>query len=174
MITPNSAHPALAVGGGVVHSLLAIGCMLTWLCTRRSGWISASWLWMAVVQAFFAVDSIVGIRLIIAEAGREYFTHHGWYDERRPMQMVLTLAAIIAVLMIIRFISLAQGTSATHRMAVVGTGIVLALFLNSAISLHQTGDFSLSLAGRVLGCGLTGVGLGLGIRNACLSDKLKL
>jgi len=163
MVEVNSAHPGLAVIGVFVHLLLTGACIVAWARDRRSRWVSRSWLIFSGFELFFALDAGLGIRLRIAEVGREYFLRHGWYAHRRPFQALLVLWAVVLVsLVTYSFIKVKRNISTGCRTAAFGTAVLFVIFLNASISLHQTEKFKLAAAGRVLGCGLTGFGAYLG------------
>ncbi len=89
MLLIQSAHPGLAEAGTVIYAGLAFACGAAFWSAHRRSQASGCWLVLTVLQAFFAADAFFGLRLALAEAGREFFQHRGWYADRRPIQAVL-------------------------------------------------------------------------------------
>jgi hypothetical protein len=165
MIFGNSAHPVLAVTAAVVHATLAVGCLLAWIRDKNSSRNSNLWISLMILQVVFAVDAFIGLRLLVADAGRQYFLAHGWYTGRRPLQATLTLIAFLLVVVLTGSgLFTIRRTSLAGRLAIAGSGILLVLFLTAAISLHEAESFALALFGRALGCSLTGAGIWLTIQ----------
>ena len=164
MAEVNLAHPGLAAVGAIVHLLLAGACIINWKRDRRTASLFPYWLVLGIFQVFFAFDAWIGIRFMIGDLGRTYFLAHGWYGHRRPFQAITTMIAVGSVVLGARWVIIADRRPPFGcRTAIAGTAVLVAVFLNTSISLHQTTDFTLSIIGRALGCTLTGVGAYLAV-----------
>jgi hypothetical protein len=166
MISVNSSHPVLAITAAVVHAIFAVGCVVAWNRDKRTSRTSNLWIFLMILQLFFAVDAGIGLRLLIADVGRQYFLHHGWYRRRRPVQAALTLTAFFTVSVVTSSWLLSiRRTAPASRLAIAGSGVLMGFFLTAAISLHYTEIFALAVFGKILGCGLTGAGIWLAIQD---------
>jgi hypothetical protein len=168
MLAIHSAHPGLAGAGTAIYAGLVFACVAAYWSARRHTPGSVCWLALAALQAFFAADAWFGLRLAVAETGRQFFKHRGWYANRRPTQAVLSAGALlISVLITLWLIRQLRGRSKGCRLAISGTGLLTALFLLSAVSWHlidkvlslPAEPFTLGLLIRLAACGLTAMGV---------------
>src|SRR5215467_2975262 len=95
MILVNSSHPVLPITAAVVHAILAVGCVVAFNRDKRTSRTPNPWIFLMILQLFFAVDAGFGLRLLVADVGRQYFLHHDWYRKRRPVQVALTVTAFL-------------------------------------------------------------------------------
>ena len=166
MILVNSSHPLLAITAALVHSILAVGCVVAWNRDKRTSRTSNLWISLVILQLFFAIDAGIGLRILIADVGRQYFLHHGWYRRRRPVQAALILTAFFTVSVATSsWLLYIRRTSLASRLAMAGSCVLMLFFLLAAISLHDTESFALAVFGRILGCGLTAAGIWLAIQD---------
>jgi hypothetical protein len=166
VILVNSSHPVLAITAALVHAILAVGCVVAWNRDKRTSRTSNLWISLAILQLFFAVDAGIGLRLLIADLGRQYFLHHGWYGRQRPVQVALTLTAFFTVSVVTsRWLLSFRQTSRASRLAIGGSGVLMAFFLMATISLHDTESFAHAVFGKILGCSLTAAGIWLAIQD---------
>ena len=152
----------------VVYAAVACLCAAAWHKARRRGRRADAWWWglLAAGQVFLATDAVLGIRLTLAEIGREYFVRRHWYGERWPVQYVLSAAAFMAVIL---------GAIVLHRVRKLPAGIPLAasgmllsllVFSIAAISMHRLENLltwpfeplALGTSLRAIACGLTALG----------------
>jgi hypothetical protein len=155
--------------GGMVYTGVACLCGTTWQKARRRGLaLDAMW-WglMAVGHFFLALDAILGFRLAIAELGRMLFKEGGWYGDRKPVQVVLSVAALlIAAGVGWALLKWPRRPSRGCRLAGWGTLLSLLLFAVAAISMHQMDvilgwpfqPVSVGAGLRGLACVMTGAG----------------
>ena len=152
----------------VAYAAVACLCGAAWHQARRRGLRADAWWWglLAAGQVFLAADAVLGIRLTLAEAGREFFVRHDWYGQRWPLQYVLSAAALLAVIL---------GAIVLHRVRKLPAGIPLAasglllsllIFSIAAVSLHRLENLlawpfeplALGTSLRTTACGLTALG----------------
>jgi len=164
----HTRHPLLAAAGACVYLTLSGLCLLSW---RRSHSQKENWAWLwgflAAGNLFFAVDAVFGIRLLIAEIGREIFKDHGWYAARRSFQGLASAVVLLALGLIAwGALRAARRVPPGCRLALAGLALSAIPFVIACISMHFMEDLmarpnavlGLGAALRAAGCAVTGIG----------------
>jgi hypothetical protein len=164
----HSSHPWMTMAGAAIYLGLAGMSAAAWSKARGRA-LARAWLWgaLAMTQVFLATDALLGIRLLIAQAGREFFREHGWYGEHRYFQAVLA-AAMLMAMGAFTWVALhpARRSPLGCRLAIGGALLSLLMFLLACISLHSFEvwldwpgkPLGMGTMARVGGCALMGIG----------------
>lgn len=152
----------------VGYAALACLCAAAWHKARHHGQRAEARWWglMAAGHVFLAVDAALGIRLTLAETGREYFARHGWYGQRWPVQCVLSAAAFMVVILGAVVLRRARKLPAGIPLAASGMLLSLLVFSIAAVSMHWLESLlawpfeplALGTSLRTIACGLTALG----------------
>jgi hypothetical protein len=155
---------AAAVGAGIYVMLGAL-CAVGWKQSLRKS-RNMVWFWgsLAGLQFFLACDALFGVRLVLAEIGREFFEREDWYQHRVPVQLAASIVGVtLAAWAIPGAKRLMRHLPRGCWLALAGTCVGIVLFCLAVISMHLIEDLmdwpiqALSL-GRILrlfGCALT-------------------
>jgi len=142
----------------VVAGLLCLYCT-GFLDARRAFQISRSfaWFWwlVAVLLILLGINKQLDVQLLLADVGRAFTKHQGWYGQRKPVQirvLALGACAILACLQEVGF-RLKRGPK-SNWFALCGLFFLAGNVLIHLVSLHSIGNF--------LGYSLVGLSMGEG------------
>ena len=99
----------LGWGITILYGFTALTCLYCtgFLDTKRSFPISGlhAWFWwmIVVILILVGINKQLDLQMLLADFGRTYSKHHGWYDQRRPIQIrVLALGACAGIAVLLR------------------------------------------------------------------------
>lgn len=101
-------------------------------------------LWTVIAGVFLAlgINKQLDLQSAITEIGRILADRQGWYERRRAVQRQFVAGvALLAVVAMAGAIALARGSSRAARLAILGTGLVLAFVVVRAASAHRFDHF---------------------------------
>jgi hypothetical protein len=135
----HSSRPWMAATGMVLYAGLACLCAVAWRKARRDGLPAAARGWgvVAMGQLFLGADAAFGIRLVLAEASREFFVQHGWYEQRWFVQAILSAATLMTCVTGWMVLGRVRKMPLGVRLALGGLLLSLLLFLIAVVSMHR-------------------------------------
>lgn len=102
------------------------------------------WLWTSLALVFLAlgINKQLDLQTALTEIGRIFAAKQGWYEQRRVVQrQFVFLVGLLALGGMAGAIWLTRGTSRPARLAILGTGLVLAFVVIRAASAHRVDHF---------------------------------
>lgn len=142
--------------GWLTTAAYLVGAVLCWRAGQHpaSGNLATrAWRVLAAALLALGINKQFDLQTMFAELGRQLALQQGWYERRRPVQLVFVLLIMaLAGALVLWVVRLARGPLAPLRLALVGAVLLLGFIAVRASSLHAV-DWLLgrSLVGLRLG-----------------------
>jgi hypothetical protein len=120
---------------GVLAFAAAAGAC-AWAARRTRERAAVPWRWLAVANAGFTAEIVLGLRHEVHGAVDALLQANGWYAQREPLQQGLLVVALLAGGAGLVALLRACRSQRAAAPAVLASGVVGALFALELISLH--------------------------------------